>query len=131
MANRYFKSQFTYSFRVQPVRLFAKITFGAAGAPTLSANDSVGVASVARNGAGDYSITLSDIYPKFLLAKHVFDTSGTGAAPASPGMYVKSNAVASTKILRVVFNAAGTATDPASGEIVYLEIGLDNSSVTL
>lgn len=130
MANRLFNSQFRYGFERMPVSLFAKITFGAAGAPTLS--NALGIKSVVRNSAGDYTITLQDNYNRLLMVKHVFDeTSNSGTAPASPGMFIKSNQVsAATPTLEVVFNAAGTATDPASTEIVLLEIILNNSSVT-
>lgn len=111
------------------VDLFAKVTFGSTGAPTLSAAASKGIKSITRNGAGDYTITLSQPYLSLLCVKHVFDTTGTSAAPASPSMYIKAQSTKSGPTLRVVFNAAGTATDPASGEVVYLHAILKNSNV--
>jgi hypothetical protein len=131
MANRRY-DQFRYSLEHKVVDLFAKVTFGASGAPTLAAAVSKGIKSIVRNGAGDYTVTLQDPYAGLLLVKHNFDTSGAaGAAPAAPGMWLKAQSVGTSSggTIRLVFNAAGTATDPASGEAVLLQLVLKNSSV--
>lgn len=131
MANRQFRSEFRFGFEAMPVSLFAKVTFGASGAPTLS--NAGGVKSITRNSAGDYSILLQDNYNRLMHLKHVYDETGNaGTAPAAPGMFIKSNTVTSLSAptLRVVLNSAGTPTDPASGEVILLEIVLSNSSVT-
>lgn len=130
MANRLFNSQFRFGFERMPVSLFAKVSIGAAGAPTLS--NSLGIASIARNSAGNYTITLQDVYNRLMHVKHVYDeTSNGGTAPLAPGMFISSNQVsAATPTIRIVLNSGGTATDPANGEILLLEIVLSNSSVT-
>lgn len=130
MANRWF-TQFALTLEKQVVNLYAHVTFGSSGAPTLDAKNSKGVKSIVRNSAGDYTVTLSDGYYKLLGVNHVFDASGnSGTAPASPLMYVKSKSIAQTAAtVEVVFTvAAGTATDPASGEGVYLNFILGNST---
>lgn len=132
MSNRYYR-QFVNTNTPGVVKVFAQITFGSTGAPTLStSNGAQSITSVTRNSAGDYTLVLQDLWSSLLAVKHVFNSGSS--APASPGMYIKANNVAtstggSAKSIELVFNAAGTATDPASGEIVYLEFALKNSSV--
>lgn len=136
MSNRYF-NQFRYSLEKKVVDIFAHVTFGAAGAPTLDTANSKGVVSVTRNAAGKYTFVFGtqagmlDVYNKLLMAKHIFDASGNaGTAPASPSMYLLANnvAVAGTCSLQVEFNSAGTATDPASGEGVYIQFTFKDST---
>lgn len=125
MANSYFR-QFFYTKELYPVTLYATVTFGASGAPTLNKGLSKGIQSITRNSAGDYTIAFGDKYNSFLMADSVFNSGSS--APAAPGMYVKTDSVASAGTIEIVFNAAGTATDPASGEIVKLSFTLRNSS---
>lgn len=133
MANRYFR-QFLNTVEPQVVKLFARVTFGSTGAPTLVAASSKGIKSISRVSAGKYNITLgsstlAETYNALLNVKHLFDAIGnSGTAPAAPGMYLTANAVTTAGTLQIVFNSAGTATDPASGEAVYMEITLKNSS---
>ena len=130
MANRRFGSQFRFGFERMPVSLFAKLTFGSSGAVTLT--HGLGIKSVVKNSTGDYTITLQDNYNSLMCVKHVYDeTSNSGTAPLAPSMFIKNNAVTSTTpTIEIVLNSAGTATNPASGEILLLEIILNNSSVT-
>lgn len=113
------------------VDLFARATFGASGAVTVDATQSKGIKSIAKNSTGDYTITLADGYQKLLAVKHAFDTSGaSGAAPAAPSMWIKAQSInASNGTIEIVFNAAGTATSPASGEAVMIHIVVKNSLV--
>lgn len=133
MANRYF-TQFPLSMEKKVVNLFARVTYGASGAPTLSAVNSKGIVSVTRNSAGIYTFVFGtqagmlDVYVKLLMAKVVFNSGAS--APAAPGMYIKTNSVSTvgTASLQVVLNSAGTATDPASGEIGYFEFIFGDST---
>lgn len=134
MANRYF-NQFQWSLEKNPVHLYATINFGASGAPTLVTSSgspalpaSRGVKSVVRNSAGDYTITLQDSYiAPVLMVKHVFNQT---TAPAAPGMWIKAQSVGTLAggTIELVFNSAGTATDPANGDSVLLNIILKQSS---
>lgn len=124
MANRLLQ-QFTFSTEKMPVQLYMQVSFGSTGAPTLVQGSSF-VSSIVRNSAGDYTITLRDAYNRLMGMDQRFLNT---AAPAAPGMWIKSQAVATSKTIGIVFNAAGTPTDPASGENVYLIIFLKNSSV--
>jgi hypothetical protein len=129
MANRY-NNQFQLTQEKRVTSVFAKVTFGAAGASTLSASNSKGVLSVTKNATGTYTFVFGsgsgvslqkDSYVK-LLGLNVSINSG-GAAPAAPAVYIAADNTSSTSSasIQVVFNAAGTATNPASGEIAYLE----------
>lgn len=111
------------------VLIYAKVTFGASGAPTLDKANSKGIQAIARNSAGDFTVTFGspsqvDTYVK-LLGTRV--TTVNSSAPAAPSHYVKANGVTSGTV-EIVFNSAGTATDPASGEIALFEFILGNST---
>lgn len=133
MANRY-QYQFSTTMEKKIVNLFAKVTFGATGAPTLDAVNSKGVVSVTRNSAGTYTFVFGtkagmlDTYVK-LVSLDVIYNSGA-SAPAAPSIYVKANNIATvnTSSLQVVVNAAGTATDPATGEIGYFNFIFGDST---
>lgn len=126
MANRYM-NQFAHSLEQSKVFLFGKVAIGASGAPTLDATNSKGIASIARNSAGKYTITLSDVYNRFFNA-HVSLVVGTGT-PAAPLCFVISETVATTKTVVIQFlDATGVAADPASGESLRITLVLKNTS---
>lgn len=135
MATRQFFNQ-ALGLEPAPVRLFAKVTIGAAGAPTLVSASSKGVASIARNSAGDYTLTLGDSYTKLFSIRCTVQNS-TGI-PAAPTMGIKAQSVNTTGAgtVEVVFagptNSSTTtlvATDPASGDTLWFELILSNSNL--
>lgn len=129
MPNYNYRSQFNYSFSAKPVVLRGKITFGASGAPTLVSGTGMGITSVVRNSAGTYTIDLGRAFTN-LMAVDVMPVAAS--APAAPVVRVAADNVASASLhnLQIVFSvAAGTATDPASGEAVLIEIVLNDSSL--
>lgn len=128
MANTYFPSQFLFQKERVPVRLYAHVTFGASGAPTLERG--LGITSIVRNSAGKYTITLADNYNR-MLGADMMQLTGASAA-AAPVCTIVSQAVSnSTPTLVLQYRAIDniTATDPASGEELFLEIALSNSSL--
>jgi len=137
MANRYYNNQ---AFTLEPaiVKLFAKVTFGAAGAPTLSATDSKGVVSVTRNSQGLFTFVFGtqagmlDVYYKFKGAYVIFNTVGTGAVPAAPLYYISADATATPAScsLQLTFTdkAQAGVTDPGNGEVGFFEFTFKNSS---
>lgn len=111
----------------QIVDLYATVTFGAVGAPTLDAPNSKGIASITRTGTGAYDVQLQDTYVRFMMALQVF----TGQDPAAPEMYVVSETVNSlgSPIISIQFNSStATPEDPASGDAVRLQFSLKNST---
>ena len=129
MANTYFRSQFLYQKEAMPVRLYMHVTFGAAGAPTLERGQ--GITSIVRNSAGKYTITLADNYNR-MLGVNMMQLAGASPQAAPVKQIVSqavSTAAAPTVIVQYYAIDNSTATDPASGEELYMEIALGNSSV--
>lgn len=117
--------QFRYSYQRDIVDIFSRISFAAAGVPTMISGK--GLLSVTRISAGHYRLALKDNFFRLEMLKHVFLDS---SAPASPSMYilVDNSASQTNPVIDIVFNVAGTATDPASGDIVMLQISLCTAS---
>ena len=107
-------------------KIFAKVTIGASGAPTLVSSNNSYITGIARNSAGDYTVTLADAW-NALLGLKITTQNATGIS-ASPDVGVKTNAV-TTKSLGFVCSVGGVATDPASGDSLFIEIDLKNSSI--
>jgi hypothetical protein len=101
MANRNFRSQFSYGYAGQPVVIRAKITIGASGAPTISTGTGMGITSITRNSAGDYSILLANPYYELLGVHQMFNAGSS--APAAPIVSIEGNTVstASAPTLRL------------------------------
>lgn len=135
MANRY-TNQFIGAFEKKVVNIYARVTFGNTGAPTLDATKSKGVVSVTRNGAGDFTFVFGtktgmlDVYNKLLQATCTFNAGSS--LPAAPIMSVKTNSVATvgTCSLRVLFACLDTpaATDPANGEVGHFMFTMGDST---
>jgi hypothetical protein len=122
-------TQFRLGLEKRVVDLYAVFAVGATGAPTLNAGLSKGIASVARNSSGLYTITLQDAYIDALaVIPTVRLASGT---PASRGMIVRSVAVSgATPTVQVLFtDAAGAAVELNDGSVVSLKLELKASSV--
>lgn len=107
------------------VKLYLKVAIGASGAPTIDSVQKKGIASIAQNSTGDYTITLQDNYYRLLNVTCLVQNA-TGI-PAAMDMGLKDNSVTSGS-LGVVFSAAGSPTNPASGDSLFFEITLSNSS---
>lgn len=135
MANRRFE-QFQFGLEKYKVTLYAAVTFGAAGVPTLGR--SKGIASMVRISAGLYDVmfgkpasstdpAMADLYNLLLFAAR---TAGPQAgAQASPAFQVVSDSVNTTGKVRILFTTGGVATDPGNGEKMYLEFVLSNQSL--
>jgi hypothetical protein len=102
-----------------------KVTIGATGASTLSADASLGVASISRTSAGLYVITLRDKYTALVNASfmHLDD------ALQNLSFQVNAETVASTKTITLWTRVVATATDPTDTAIIYGTLTLKNSSV--
>lgn len=127
MANRRM-FQMRYSLQRDIVDLYCKMTIGAAGAPTPSTTDAKGIASVVRNSAGKYTITLQDNYAALLGCEVAVMNSTISAAP---GAVILSETVSSASTPSVVIQTlapAGTAVDPDNGATVMVHIVLRNAS---
>lgn len=127
----------SFQLEKQVVRLYARVTFGATGAPTLDTKNSKGVLSITRNSAGKYTLVFGtnsaslDYYYKLLGVKVEWDATGnSGTVPAAPLVYLTGNSVATASTCSLQLqcdNVSQVATDPASGEACLIEITLSNS----
>lgn len=127
MANRNL-FQFQYSYQRDLVHIFAQVSFAAAGAPTLVSGK--GVASITRNSAGLYTIALQDSFAGVMQIDH--KPLLASGAPAAPLMVIRSvsniNDLSAPSVQVGFTDAAGVATDPASGEQVLIHITLKNTT---
>jgi len=129
--NMNFRSQFIYSNAGQLVKLLVKVSIGAAGAPTVVSGTGMGISSITRSSAGKYVVALSNPYNS-LLGMQLISKSGA-SAPASPIVSLAADAVSTQAAPTLTFqcyNLSGVATDPASGEVLYIEIDLNRSSLS-
>lgn len=123
--NRLF-NQFFLSLERGKAILFGKVAIGATGAPTLNAIKSKGIATVVRNSAGNYTVTLNDIYvDMYSLHVNFLNVAGAGVAY----VYIESQDVDAAKT--IVFQCkdlSGAAVDPTSGTEMQIEIKLKTST---
>jgi hypothetical protein len=124
MANRNFHRVQSLAREVKSV--YANVSIGASGAPTLNANSSVGVASVSRDSAGVYIFTLDDKYNALL---HV-DVIMLEATAEDITFQIESEDVSSAKTIQIQCKAAAVETDPSDGSVLLVKIDLKNTSVT-
>lgn len=114
MANRFF-NQFPKTLEKEVVTLYAKVSFGVSGAPTLDTSLSKGIVSVSRTSAGIFVFTFGtsssmlDVYNKLLHFSPSFDATGTSAViPAAPIMTVSANSVATSGVCTLTVKMFGT-----------------------
>ena len=116
--------------------LYMKATIGGSGAPTLVTADSLGIKSITRNGAGDYSILLgtpsgvTDKYPKLMY------TNGVLLDPDAEDLQLQidTDSVASSGLVKILTiardgNGDAAAADPSSGATISMIFHVKNSSV--
>lgn len=123
MASRNFNRKQALEKEVKEI--YAKITIGALGAPTLVVAHSQGVASISRTSAGLYVLTLQDKYVRLVHGHVSIITPSAEDIKAN----IVSDTVSTTKTVTFRCVAVGTATDPASGDTVSVALQLKNSTV--
>lgn len=127
MANRRF-NQFRYSLENAMCDIYAKVAIGAAGAPTLDVAKSKGVASIVRDSAGLYTVTLSDAYVDLFMVQATVELAS--GSPASELAVVRAYDVSGAKTIQIGFlNGSFAATDIANGAVLKLKFELKNSRV--
>lgn len=121
----------------QTWKLYLKATIGSSGAVTIDSAQarSNGIVSITKEStAGQYTVVFGtsaaskDVWPKFYMMTAQFISAS--AAPAAPLVYVVSDstATATASLTLQCTNSAGTATNPASGEVLLLEFTFSNST---
>lgn len=114
------------SIRNEVITVYAAATIGASGAPTLVAADSYGVTSIARTGAGLYTIVLRDAYNAIQFADgKLFANTPTEDIRVN---FDLDGSSAVTKNILLATLTGATATDPSDGSKLYIKIELRNST---
>lgn len=123
--NRFY-NQFYYSLEKGKCSLFGQAAIGAAGAATISAVKSKGIASIAKGTTGQYTVTLQDKYVDlFMVHAHFLGATDPGVAY----VYTVSQDVSGAKTVVIqCVDAAGAAVDPASGSTMMIEFVLKSST---
>jgi hypothetical protein len=86
-------------------------------------NSGVGIASVTKNGVGDYSITLSDAYSSLKSFKGLILQSSA----VDLRFQIHSETVSSTKIIRFLTLTGATPTDMPAASSCLVKLELKNS----
>lgn len=121
MANRNFNRFQALEKEVKAI--YADVAIGATGAPTLTKG--LGVASIVRDSAGTYTITLDDKYTR-LMSSSVMQIVTGGAEDLS--FQIDAEDVDGAKTIVLISHAAGTETDPSDGSRLLIKFELKNSS---
>lgn len=89
MANRYYNSQFMYSFNAMPTYIQGNFTVGSTGA--VGTIQGSGISTITKLATGIYSVTFTDSYARFLGASITPTTTVTGGA-ITAGSFVTGTA---------------------------------------
>ena len=136
MANRSFQRLQALDKEIKIIH--GQFAVGTTGAPTLSASKSVGVKSITRNSAGDYSLVLgavggdSDLYSHFFGAYFDIQTStAIGATAGGASFQLKGAPTVSTNgtVNFIALNSSGAAAEIGNGETVHFMIVVKYTSL--
>jgi len=120
MANRNFNRYQALEKEVKS--LYAEIAIGVSGAPTKTSG--LGIASITRDSAGVYIVTLDDKYTRLMS----FSVIQEAATAEDLTFQVESHDVTSAKTIQFQCKAAAVETDPSSGSNLFIKVELKNSS---
>lgn len=121
MASRNFNRKQALEKEVKEI--YAKLTFGASGAVTLT--EGYGVASVSKAGTGEYLVTFQDAYVSLKFVEGILLKS-TGE---DIRIQLKEEDVNGAKTLSFYTLTGASATNPSSGAVMYLKFDLKNTDV--
>jgi len=125
MANRTFY-QHRGSLSREIVKLYGSVTVGAAGAVSSQSCKGFSVA-LTDSETGRYTVTLEDAYNAFRGA-HVCVEGADDAALTVLFGGVRNVDVAGKSLDLQMVGAIGTDTDPASGDVLHIELTLQNGA---
>lgn len=123
MANRMFNRAQNLEKEVKS--LFAEVSIGSSGAPTLVRG--LGIASISRSSTGLYVVTLQDKYVRLMHAS--VQIMSASAEDAVSQLVSEDVDVAQTISFRIIKGSDGLVVDPASGDKLFIKIDLKNSSI--
>lgn len=103
--------------------LHADVSIGSSGAPTIT--KALGIASIARDSAGVYTVTLDDKFMRLM----DFRVTQLVASAEDLKFQLVAESVSSAKTVQFRCIAVGTETDPSSGSRLLIKLELKNSSI--
>ena len=136
MANRSFQRLQALDKEIKIIH--GQFAVGGSGAPTLSASKSVGVKSVTRNSAGDYTLVLgvpsgdTDKYSHFFgMYFDIQKSTALGGTTGGMAFQLKGAPTVSTNgtINFIALDKDGSAAEIGNGETVHFMIIVKNSSL--
>lgn len=120
---------------IDVVTLYANVSIGAAGAPTLNTSPgSKGIASVTRNSAGNYTFVFDESFQALLFADTAI-LDATASNPTTVGLVARihaqdvSNGVTPSVTVCFYNFTDGTAADPRNGAVVLFMADMRFSTV--
>lgn len=103
-----------------------RATFGASSAVTYRSKD----ASIAKTTTTTFTVTLPQAYAEIVSFRYGWYKPAGVEAPRAVQITTDSVASDGTLVLTTVdTNSAGTAAAPASGDVLYLEIGVSSNDL--
>jgi len=105
------------------VEIDGSVTFGSASA--IASQDFTG-GTFTSNGAGDFTLTLSDVFNTIKAVSVTYNVNSSTAVDLVPQVYSVS---ASGKTVKFKLLAGSTATSPGSGASCYVIVKAKNSGV--
>ena len=124
MAHRHF-FQFRLALEPSVVELWAVVSIGSSGAPTLVRGK--GIKAITRTGTGEYTVALQDSYTSLLEASMVTKNS-TGIPSVVMGIK-NDHSNAAQPTIDIVTSASLSGTDAAPGDELHIRFTLRNSSI--
>lgn len=121
MANRNFNRRQALEKEVKD--LYVRVSVGASGAPTLVSR--IGIASIARDSAGTYTLVLQDRYValKFFQVSFLDDSAQDLRA-----QILDDSSATADKYIQFATLTGASATDPQSGQTMLIKIELKNTT---
>lgn len=111
------------------VRLPLAITIGSAGAVANVRGFGLSDATPpVLTSTGRYTITLDQLYGGAFVAVMITLKQATGVATLT-GRHISGNGNDSTSIIIETAIAAGTVTNPATGDVIYVELTIDENGL--
>jgi hypothetical protein len=120
MANRNFNRAQNLEKEVKT--LFADVAIAASGAPTLTKG--LGIASIVRDSAGEYTLTLDDKYTRLMHVSIIH----LDADAQDLNWQLTAEDVSGAKTISFEGLTADAETDPADGSRLLIRVDLKNSS---
>ena len=115
--------QFQYCLIKKLTQIYLEVSIGAAGAPTLVSGN--GISGIVRDSAGVYTVTFTEIFPKFIMAKIM----QLAAASEDLAFQLLDVDLVAKTIQFSCKDSAAAETDPSNGSSLFIELSFSQSTL--